>query len=77
MVTPKETFHVEASVTIRLLASENDGATMIQVEPGHLDRNEVIALALQILAGEVVEWFIPALPSSGGHSSPAPAPAQP
>jgi len=52
-------YHVEASVTVKLLGSDCDGKILLEVDPGHLRSEDVVALALQALADEVVEWFMP------------------
>jgi hypothetical protein len=61
MNTPQTstTYWTEATVTIKLQASENDGKSVVEIDPGHLRKEDVLALALQALTDQIVEWFMP------------------
>ena len=58
--TAKTVYHVEASVSVKLLGSDYDGKILIDVDPGHLRQEDVIILALQALVNDIVEWYMPA-----------------
>lgn len=60
MDTPETPIYwTEATITIKLQANENDGKSVVEIDPGHLRKEDVLALALQALADQVVEWFMP------------------
>lgn len=56
---PSAVYQSVASVKITLLANEHDGSIVIDVDPGDLRREEVLAKALAALAQEIVEMVLP------------------
>jgi hypothetical protein len=53
------TYRTEATVTIKLLGNDCEGKTEIQVDPGHLRSEDVVALAMKALAEQFCEWLMP------------------